>query len=288
MRLKQESLERAGWTLLLLHLMVSLFGLVGIAIMVPNPDLWSGWSVTASLFPLAVQQGGNLQILLGAAAVLVFGGATLGWRATMIFFSVSVALSMMLEFTGTSYGWPFGNYEYTDMFGPKMLGKVPPAIPLSWFFMGMASFGLASAIIRKWRGSAGLWPSILLGSLLLMTWDFVLDPAMSHETLALRYWVWEDTGPYMGIPLVNFVGWLGTGVVFMFAASYFDERLRPIHVERNAFFLLVYMCNLIFAVGICMGNQLWLPAILGSAFAGLILFAWFRPGFWLPALSEGV
>lgn len=286
--MKRESLERAGWMLLLLHLLVSLFGLVGIAIMVPNPELWSGSSPAASLFPLAVQQGGNLQIVLGAAAVLVFGAATVGWRPTLIFFLVSVGLSLVLEFTGTSYGWPFGNYEYTDMFGPKILEKVPPAIPLSWFFMGLASFGLATAIIRKWRGSAGLWGSILLGSLLLTAWDFVLDPAMSDESLALRYWIWEDTGPYMGVPLVNFVGWLGTGAVFMFAASYFDERLRPIRVERESFFLLIYLCNLIFAIGICLGHQLWLPAILGSAFTGLILFAWFRPGFKTLPLSEGI
>ncbi len=286
--MNQESLARTGWALLFLHLLVSLFGLVGIAVMVPNPELWSGWTLGASLFPAAVQQGGNLQIILGAAAVLLFGAATVGVRPTIIFFLVSVLLSLLVEFTGTSWGWPFGNYEYTDMFGFKILGKVPPSIPLSWFFMGFTSFALAAAIIRKWRGSAGLWSSILLGTLLLTIWDFVLDPAMSHQTLALQYWVWEDTGPYMGAPLLNFVGWIGTGIVFMFASSYFDEGLRPIHVEQDSFFLLVYLCNLLFAVGICMANQLWFPAILGSVLTGLILFGWFMPGFRAPAFGEGV
>jgi len=283
---KQISLERAGWVLLLLHVLVSLFGLVGIAIMVPNPELWSGSNMAASLFPLAVQQGGNIQILLGAAAVMLFGAATLGWRPTLIFFFVSVSLSLGFELAGTSYGVPFGNYEYTDMFGSKIMDKVPPAIPLSWFFMGFASFALASALIRRWRGKAGLWPSILLGSLLLIIWDMVLDPAMSHETLAIRYWYWEDVGPYMGIPLVNFLGWLLTGVIFMFAASYFDERLRPIRTEQNGFFLLVYMTNLIFALGICIGNQFWLPAILGSLFGGVILIGWFKPGFAMATMRE--
>lgn len=286
--MNQEFLERTGWGLLWLHLLVSLFGLVGIAIMVPNPELWSRSALGASLFPAAVQQGGNLQILLGAAAVLVFGAATVGRRATIIFFLVSVLLSLLLEFTGTSYGWPFGNYEYTEMFGFKILGKVPPAIPLSWFFMGFTSFALASAMIRKWRGAAGLWSSILLGTLLLTIWDFVLDPAMSHEALTLQYWIWEDTGPYMGAPLVNFVGWLGTGIFFMFVSSYFDERLRPIDVEQDSFFLLLYLCNLLFAIGICMANQIWLAAILGGVLTGLILFGWFRPGLRTPAFSEEV
>jgi uncharacterized membrane protein len=282
------SLERAAWGLLALHAMVSLFGLVGIAIMVPDPDLWSGSDIAASLFPLAVQHGGNFQILLGAAAVLIYGAATVGWRPTLVFFFVSVSLSLGFELAGTSVGWPFGNYEYTDMFGFKILGKVPPAIPLSWFFMGFASFALAAMLIRRWRGEAGLWPSILLGSLLLIIWDMVLDPAMSHETLKIRYWYWEDVGPYMGIPLVNFLGWMMTGVAFMFAASFFDERLRPIRTEQGSFFLLVYLCNLFFALGICIGNQFWLPAILGSLFAGLILIGWFKPGFRLAAMREGV
>lgn len=283
-----DRLERIGWALLLLHILVSLFGLVGIAVMVPNPALWSGSTLGASLFPAAVQHGGNGQILLGAAAALAFGAATVGRRATVIFFLVSVLLSLLLEFTGTSWGWPFGNYEYTEMFGFKLLGKVPPAIPLSWFFMGFASFALASALIRKWRGRAGLWPSILLGAMLLTTWDFVLDPAMSQDRLALQYWIWEDVGPYMGVPLVNFVGWLGTGAVFMFAASRFDERLRPIQVEQDVFFLLLYLCNLLFAVGICMANHLWLPAAIGGLVTGLVLAGWFASGFGAPRLSEGV
>lgn len=284
--MKVAALERAGWWLLLLHLLVSLFGLVGIAVMVPHPELWSGWPLAADLFPVAVRQGGNLQIWLGAGAVLLFGVATVGRRATLIFFLVSVLLSLALEFAGTSYGWPFGNYEYTDAFGFKFLGRVPPAIPLSWFFMGFSAFALAAALIRRWRGSAGLWPSILLGTVLLTIWDFVLDPAMSHERLALQFWIWEDSGPYMGVPLVNFVGWLGTGAAFMFASSFFDARLKPIHVERDSFFLLIYLCNLLFAVGICLANGLLLPVLLGCLFTVLILFGWFRPGVRPLALSE--
>ncbi len=286
--MKHMSLERAAWSLLAIHAMVTLFGLVGIAIMVPNPEYWSGSDIAASLFPVAVQQGGNLQIVLGTAAVLLFGGATVGWRPTLIFLGVSVLLSLVLELTGTTVGWPFGNYEYTAMFGYKILGKVPPAIPLSWFYMGFTTFALASALVRRWRGTAKLWPSIFLGALLLTAWDVVLDPAMSHPTLAMQYWVWEDTGPYLGIPLVNFLGWLGTGVVFMFIAGVFDKRLRPIEVEAEHFFLLVYLTNLIFGVGICLGSQLWLPAILGSLFTLLLLAAWFTPGLRAPELSRGM
>lgn len=275
--MKSLLLEKTGWTFLGFHALVSLFGLAGIGIMLPNPDLWSGIDMLARAFPLALAQGGNVQIWSGAAAVLLFGAVIAGWRAALIFFGVSVLLSVMLELLGTAYGWPFGSYEYTDLFGYKIFGRVPPAIPLSWFSMAFSSFALAAGIIRKWCGAAGLWSSIALGSVMLTTWDLVLDPAMSNEALALQYWVWKDVGPYMGIPLINFLGWVAAGSAMMFAASYFDNRLRPIDAGTSPFFLAMYLCNLVFAIGICASSQLWLPAMVGSGLAAAVLIGWFLP-----------
>ena len=277
--MKQSSLKRAAWTLLMAHVFLSLFGLVGIAIMAPHPEIWSGWGLLADLFPLAVAQGGNFQIILGAAAVLGFGAALAGRRAMLIFFAVSVTLSLLFELTGTSFGWPFGNYEYTEMFGFKILGKVPPVIPLSWFSMGFTSFALATALVRKWSGATHLWPSILLGSAMLVAWDLVLDPAMSNPSLLLQYWVWEDVGPYLGVPILNFLGWMATGIIFMGVASHLDDRLRPIQGEQKTFFLIMYLCNLLFAAGICLGNQIWAPAVLGLGLASAVVLAWFWPAF---------
>lgn len=274
---KQSSLKRAAWAMLAAHVFLSVFGLVGVAIMAPHPEIWSDWGLLAELFPLAVAQGGNVQIVLGAAAVFAFGAVLAGRRAMVIFFTVSVTLSLLFEITGTSFGWPFGNYEYTDMFGFKILGKVPPVIPLSWFSMGFASFAVAMALVRKLSGSARLWPSVVIGSAILVAWDLVLDPAMSHPTLLLQYWVWEDVGPYLGVPVVNFLGWMATGCIFMTVSSYLDERLRPIREGQGAFFLIMYVCNVLFAAGICLGNAIWLPASLGFGLAAVVVLAWYWP-----------
>ncbi|MGL6042564.1 MAG: carotenoid biosynthesis protein [Sandaracinobacteroides sp.] len=279
-------MERAAWAFLMFHVFVTVFGIVGIAIMVPNPELWAGSPMAATLFPIAVQQGGNAQIFSGAIAVLLFAATHIGWKPTLIFLAVSILIPFTLEMTGTTWGWPFGNYEYTDMLGFKILGKVPPAIPTSWFYMSFASFAIATTIIRKWRGSAALWQSILLGATLLTAWDLALDPAMSNEAVPFRYWVWEDVGPYMGIPLINFAGWLATGIVIMVTASLLSDRFRPLSIEPGSFLLLVYLTNLAFAVGICIGNQLWLPALLGSGLAGLVLVGWYKPGLHAPAIQE--
>lgn len=285
-RVKQIPLERAAWALLLVHVFLSLFGLAGIAIMVPRPEIWADWGVIAALFPVALAQGGNVQIILGAAAVFSFGAVIAGWRAMLIFFTVSVTLSLLFEFTGTSFGWPFGNYEYTELFGFKILGKVPPVIPLSWFSMGFASFAVATVLVRGRHGAVSPWPATVLGAAMLVAWDMVLDPAMSHPTLLLQYWVWEDVGPYLGVPIVNFLGWMTTGMIFMAVSSRLDSRLRSIADGQGTFFLVMYVCNLLFVAGICLGNQIWLPACIGLALTAAVVAAWFWPGV-RPALLGG-
>ena len=59
---------------------------------------------------------------------------------------------------GTGTGDPFGNYEYLSGLGYKVLGHVPFSIPLSWFYMGLASFMLGSVLAR----SHPVWSVVLV------------------------------------------------------------------------------------------------------------------------------
>jgi len=125
--------------------------------------------------------------------MLAFGTATLGWRRTLLFFALACGLSLASELIGTGTGYPFGNYEYTSGLGYKILERVPFSIPLSWFYMGLASF-ILSGVLARWHP---LW-SVALGAYFLTVWDLVLDPAMAHPSLALNFWVWHQSGPYFG------------------------------------------------------------------------------------------
>jgi putative membrane protein len=283
---KNVSLERAAWAFLALHVAITVFGLVGIVVMIPNPGIWSGSPLLVSMFPPSVQWGGNIQIFAGALVLLAYGASVFGWRPVLVFFAASVVISLGLELTGTSFGWPFGAYSYTEMFGPKILNEVPPAIPLSWFYMGLTSFVLARVIVKRWSGNDSMMPSVLLGALLLTAWDLVLDPAMAHETLDLRYWVWEQTGPYMGVPLVNFAGWIATGVLFMAIASLVDKRLLSTRIDSITIPLVLYAVNMLFPIGICAGQGLWLPVILGGSLLAVTVFAATVPASSTPAFER--
>ena len=253
--------------LLVSHAAALVFGLGGMLIAIPHPELWSASAMGRQVFAFGMQYAGSVHMLLGAAAMLAFGVAQLGWRRTIIFFCLACGLSLSAELIGTSTGYPFGNYEYTSGLGYKILGHVPFSIPLSWFYMGLASFLLGSII-------ASLQPiwSVLLGAYLLTAWDLVLDPAMAHPGLALSFWVWHQSGPYFGMPIQNFVGWTATGALFM-GLSRWLWRTAPPSLSL-AFPVTVYLLNLAFAIVLSAAAEVWIPIIVAAAALVGVALVW--------------
>jgi putative membrane protein len=221
-------MNRAGtivtWTFLALHGLALLLGLFGLLIAMPHPELFAGNAAATAFYGKAMTGTGGTAMFLGALTMIAFGLQHLGVRRTLIFFLAATIISATAELTGTKTGWPFGGYEYTNFLGPKLLGRVPAAIPLSWFYMGFASLLLASAITRN-----RVWWSILLGTWLLVSWDLVLDPSMAAPNLQyIHFWIWHETGPYFGMPLRNLVGWFGTGFLFIAVGRLaWNERAAP-------------------------------------------------------------
>jgi putative membrane protein len=201
--------------------------------------------------------------------MFAFGVIAIGWWKTTVFAVVSSTLSLGFELFGTGTGWPFGNYAYTDFLGYKVLDRVPHTIPLSWFYMGFASYLLAATLVARYWPDRGFWTVIGLGTWLLTVWDLVLDPAMAHESLRIQFWVWDETGPYFGMPVKNFIGWSVTGLAFMFVSRMLwreDVAVRRLSMHVP---MVVYAANLAFAMVLSAGVGLWLPILL-AALLGLV------------------
>lgn len=258
-------MRRAGSfaaTLLAAHTAAVLFGLGGLLYAIPNPEWWSGSPLATRLFPHAVAYGGTVHIVLGALTVTAFGIRNLGVSNTLVFFGASVSLSLGMELLGTGTGWPFGAYEYTTGLGYQLFGRVPFTVPLSWFYMGLCSYLLAQRILERLSPSPAGWAVVALGAWLLTAWDLVLDPAMAHPDLAVRYWIWHGTGPYMGMPLVNFAGWALTAVSFMAISRFCWRRTDGAANYPADFVLIVYLVNVAFAIALSASISLWLPVFL--------------------------
>lgn len=251
-----------AWGLLIAHLGALVFGLIGLLIMLPNPDLWASDPRAVRVFDWSMEHAGATHIVFGALAMAAFGLLVIGWRKTVLFAVSSMAISLGFELFGTGTGWPFGNYEYTDFLGTKVLGRVPWTIPVSWFYMGLASYLIGAFLAaRLGLDRSSVWP-VLIGAWMLTAWDLVLDPAMAHESLRVKFWIWNESGPYFGMPIKNFAGWVVTGFVFMAVsrALWREDVILP--RERLRFPAIVYLANLVFAAVISASVGLWEPILI--------------------------
>jgi uncharacterized membrane protein len=251
------------------HLVSMAFGLAGLLWVMPHPEVLALIPAGQTLFRWSMAGGGVIYILLGTAAVAIYAYRTLGLGRWMAFMLPAVGLSLGSELLGTSTGFPFGDYSYLSGLGYKIAGLVPFTIPLSWFYLGLASYLLASSglsALATRRGQSLGWlgqiTAIFLGSLLLTSWDFVLDPAMSQT--AMPFWYWHQPGAFFGMPYQNFAGWLGTGAVFMSVAALIWNQQTPVLSPAQLNLpLAVYLGNFTFAAVMSIGAGFWIPLGLG-------------------------
>ncbi len=153
----------------------------------------------------------------------------LGWRNTLVFFGSGAVISWVYEQIGVATGIVFGAYHYTEVLGPK-LGFVPLLIPLAWFMMIYPSYVIANLVggDRPTGSPKSLGGSVLaavLSGMVMTAWDVVMDPLMSGPRVGA--WVWENGGPYFGIPLRNFAGWMLTTFTVFLVYRLFERRLGP-------------------------------------------------------------
>jgi uncharacterized membrane protein len=174
---------------------------------------------------------GGLKMLTAVLALFSLAHAwyALGARHTLAFFGLSAVISWAFEQAGVVTGFVFGAYHYTDYLGPK-LGHVPFLIPLAWFMMIYPSYVIANlALARRPTGTPrGLVPLVRLAaaSAVAMTvWDLVIDPILSGPSA--RAWIWEAGGPYFGIPIQNYLGWLATTFTVYLAYRAVEQRVAP-------------------------------------------------------------
>ena len=136
-----------------------------------------------------------------------------GPRAAAALVATATLGGFAVEAVGVATGFPFGTYDYSGQLGPKVAG-VPLIIPLAWTWMAWPAWLAAVRLVR------GRVARIALAAAGLAAWDLFLDPQMVTE----GYWRWESPTPALpgvpGIPIGNYLGWLGFALVLMTALSY--------------------------------------------------------------------
>lgn len=238
----------------------------------PSPILLAAWVLSMIALPLAnfafgegaLPVGITLSAFLQVGLVLAVLRRAWGLTRTLWTAAGVILLAWLVEFAGSTTGYPFGAYHYTALLQPQ-LGGVPLLIPLAWLMMLPPAWAVAQSVAGSSSGLAFIGWSALA----LTAWDLFLDPQM----VAWGLWVWEEPGGYFGIPWLNFLGWLLASAVITAAVRPQPLPIRPLILVYAITWLLESIGLLFFwnlpgpgIVGfIGMGSLLWLAHVKRNA-----------------------
>jgi uncharacterized membrane protein len=264
------------------HAALSLFSAYAFATFLAGPPpAWLQTATSQAALAVGWRFGGPTCVVLGAIAGLLHAASRLGARRALAVFALGFAISLSAELLGTSTGYPFGPYSYTEQLGYRIAGLVPFNIPTSWFYMLYCSLAICGRLLRAREPSTGAaqrrekWLWAFAAGLVLTAWDVSMDPAMVRTT----HWLWHLPPPaamnpverfvvgdlFYGMPLSNWLGWLLTGTIVARAMlavvppAAFARRVAP-----SNFPLVLYAVNGILPVTICLRHGLTWAALLGA------------------------
>ena len=135
-----------------------------------------------------------------------------GVKASLRFFVIASVVAFAAEYTSTHTGFPFGHYAYTGHTrGDELyLSNVPAFVPVSYAVMIYAGRSIATFLTRS---KVAL---VALGAVATTAVDLVVDPVAvrGSQWFLGDLFHYAHDGPWFGVPLTNFAGWILTaGVV---------------------------------------------------------------------------
>lgn len=196
-----------------------------------------------------------LSVAIQAAAVLAVLAESWGARRTLLTALAAAVLTWAIEAIGSSTGFPFGAYHYTDALRPQLFG-VPLVIPLAWLMMLPPAWAVAQTIV----GRAPRWLYVLVSAAAFTAWDLFLDPQM----VSWGYWVWVQPQGYFGIPWINYLGWFLVSAVLTLL-------LNPHRVPGLPLIIIYTITWALEAIGLIAFFGLPGPGLVGFVVMGLFV-----------------
>lgn len=217
-------------------------------------------------FPLDLEtiRSGFAQSQIVLSTVVL--GVLVRWKPREFFLPVVLVFfsSWAVEALGVQTGMPFGSYHYATGLGALLPGQVPWSIPLSWAVAVLA----VHYLLRRMSPDAGRLRRVMAGSLLLLAWDLVLDPAMSS---VLPFWIWGTDGFWYGVPLSNLLGWYVSGAFFLGMLELLPRRIEFLPTRNSLGAYLLLLCAMPLAMVVLAGYWLAIAGFVLVAGLGLAL-----------------
>jgi putative membrane protein len=208
-------------------------------------------------------------ILFGTAVMrlpLIAGVAPLTGRRAALALGGLTAYAYLIEYVGTTTGWPYGAFEYGIDLGPMIAGKVPLGLPVFFFPLVLNSYLLCLLLLGDRARSRPVRLGTTLATVLLV--DAVLDPG----AVAIGFWAYIPPGPYYGVPVSNYAGWVLSGAVAVVAFDVaFDRDALLWRLHETGFMLDDLVSFVILWGGINLFYAQWVAVVVAAGLgAGLL------------------
>lgn len=167
--------------------------------------------------------------------------------AISIYFLVGL-YGLFIETLSIKTGFPYSTFEYSDLMGYKIADIVPYTVFLVWPTLVISSYSISGQITSKKINK------IMVTTILLLLLDLVFDPVATK----LGFWVWDNSGFYYGVPFLNFIGWIFSGLI----SSLIVFMLIGERKLNNRYFGLIYIGNLLLWTYLSIKFFMFLPVII--------------------------
>jgi isopentenyl-diphosphate Delta-isomerase len=191
----------------------------------------------------------------------------LGWADGSKLIAILGIYALAVVSAAVFSGFPYGQFGYSEKLGYKIFGEVPWTIAFAWTPLVLCSWAAARSFFESRTAR------VLCSTALLVAFDLVIDPA----AVLLGFWSYPS-GVYYGVPLSNYLGWFGGGLLASIlveaAVSYLRPQLPPpVQIGSSAFFILFFWTS------VAAFGGLGIPAAAGGAGA-LAMYLWYRHSYY--------
>jgi uncharacterized membrane protein len=171
------------------------------------------WLVT---FVNGCQEYGDIVLIL-LAFINTHLHAVRQWSAGIArrWAAIVIVCAFCVESFGAITSFPFGNYQYSDRFGP-LLGVVPVTIPFAWHIVVTNALFVIRAVLPNCPRTL----EAVLTGLISAAYDYVLEP---FATTVKGYWKWSGNS----VPPINYLAWFViSGALALIFAPILSSRYR--------------------------------------------------------------
>mgnify|MGYP006282088337 FL=1 len=207
-------------------------------------------------------------VLLGVLVMrlpLVAGLLPLLDRKAVGALSALTLYAYLIEYVGTTTGIPYGDFTYDVPLGPMLFETIPLGLPVFFLPLVLNSYLLCVLLLGDRANSALVRLPAVIAAVLAV--DLVLDPA----AVALGFWSYGG-GPYYGVPLSNYAGWVLSATVAALLVDIAFEGSSLVARVRACPFMLDDLVSFVVLWGVVNAVYgAWIPVAVALVFAvGLI------------------